>query len=179
MSNENRPYGLVAEFATPEQLVSAAREAREAGYRKLDAFSPFPVEGLDALADRHSVLLPLLALVGALAGGGLIYFAQVYMNAIDYPLNVGGRPLHSWPTYLPVAALVAILTAAVAVTLGMLALSRLPRFHHPLFNVPEFARATQDGFFLCIAADDAAFSVVETRRFLEDLRPRSVSEVPW
>lgn len=176
MSNENRPYGLVAEFATPEQLVSAAREAREAGYRKLDAFSPFPVEGL---ADRRSVLLPLLALAGALAGGGLIYVAQVYMNAIDYPLNVGGRPLHSWPTYLPVAALVAILTAAVAVTLGMLALNRLPQFYHPMFNVPAFARATQDAFFLCIVADDAAFSVAETRRFLEGLRPRSVSEVPW
>jgi Protein of unknown function (DUF3341) len=180
VSNEDRPYGLVAEFATPEQLISAAREAREAGYRRLDAFSPFPVEGLDALADRrHSALLPLLALAGALAGGGLIYFVQVYMNAIDYPLNVGGRPLHSWPTYLPVTAIVGILTAAVAVTLGMLALSRLPRFHHPLFNVPAFARATQGGFFLCIAADDTAFSIDETRRFLEGLRPRSVSEVPW
>jgi hypothetical protein len=176
VSSEDRPYGLVAEFTTPEQLITAAREAREAGYRKLDAFSPFPVEGL---ADLYSVLLPLLALAGALVGGGLIYFAQVYMNAIDYPLNVGGRPLHSWPTYLPAAAIVGILTAAVAVTLGMLALSRLPRFHHPLFNVPEFARATQNGFFLCIAADDAAFSIVETRRFLEGLRPRSVFEVPW
>jgi hypothetical protein len=176
VSNEDRPYGLMAEFATPEQLVSAAREAREAGYHKLDAFSPFPVEGL---ADRASVLLPLLALGGALASGGLVYFAQVYMNAIDYPLNVGGRPLHSWPTYLPVAALVAILTAAVSVTLGMLALCRLPQFYHPIFNVPTFARATQDGFFLCIAADDEMFSIVETRRFLEGLRPRGVSEVPW
>ena len=179
MSNEDRPYGLVAEFATPEQLVAAAGEAREAGYRKLEAFSPFPVEGLDAVADRHGLALPLLALAGALVGGGLIYFVQIYMNAIDYPLNVGGRPLHSWPTYLPVTAIVGILTAAVAVTLGMLALNCLPQFYHPMFNVPAFARATQDAFFLCITADDPVFSVVETRRFLEGLRPRSLSEVPW
>jgi hypothetical protein len=179
VSSADRPYGLVAEFATPEQLIAAAGEARRAGYRAIEAFSPFPIEEMDELAHRRSILLPLLALAGALAGGGLIYFAQLYMNAIDYPLNVGGRPLHSWPTFLPVTAVVAILAAAVAVTLGMLALNRLPQFYHPMFNVPAFARATQDGFFLCISADDALFSLDETRRFLEALRPRSVAEVPW
>jgi hypothetical protein len=179
VSNADRPYGLVAEFATPEQLVAAAGEARRAGYRALEAFSPFPIEELDELAGRHSIVLPLLALAGALAGGGLIYLAQVYMNAIDYPLNVGGRPLHSWPTFLPVTAIVAIMMAAVAVTFGMFALNRLPQFYHPLFNVQAFARASQDGFFLCIGADDALFSLEETQYFLESLRPRSVAEVPW
>jgi hypothetical protein len=179
VSDADRPFGLVAEFATPEQLLAAVNEARRAGYRALEAFSPFPVEGLDELAGRHSILLPFLALAGALIGGGLIYLVQVYMNAIDYPLNVGGRPLHSWPTFLPITAVVAIMVAAVVATFGMLALNRLPQFYHPMFNVPAFARATQDGFFLCIAADDARFSNEETRRFLEALRPRSVSEVPW
>ena len=179
MSDTERRYGLLAEFATAEQLLAAAGEAHRAGYRALEAFSPFPVEGLDELAGRRSIVLPLLALAGALAGGGLIYLAQVLMNAIDYPLNVGGRPLHSWPTFLPITAVVAILVAAVVVTFGMLALSRLPQFYHPLFNVPAFARATQDGFFLCISASDALFSIEETRSFLEALRPRSVAEVPW
>ena len=179
MSRKDRPYGLLAEFATSEQLITAAGEARRAGYRTLEAFSPFPIEELDQLAHRRSILLPLLALAGALAGGGLIYLVQIYMNAIDYPLNVGGRPLHSWPTFLPVTAVVAILAAAVAVTLGMLALNRLPQFYHPIFNVPAFARATQNGFFLCISGDDALFSIEDTRRFLEALRPRSVAEVPW
>ena len=175
MNDRDRPYGLVAEFATPEQLLAAASEARRAGYRALEAFSPFPVEGLDELANRHSVLLPLLALAGALAGGGLIYLVQVYMHAIDYTLNVGGRALHSWPTCLPVTAVVAIMVAAVTVTLGMLALNRLPQFYHPMFNVPAFARASQDGFFLCIGAEDALYCIEETRRFLEALRPRSVA----
>ena len=179
MNGDSRSYGLLAEFATPEQLVAAASEARRAGYHSLEAFTPFPVEGLEELADRHSILLPLLALAGALIGGGLIYLLQVYMNAIDYPLNVGGRPLHSWPTFLPVTAIVAILAAAVTVTFGMFALNRLPRFHHPLFNIPAFARATQDRFFLCIAADDVLFSREETRSFLHSLGARSVANVPW
>lgn len=175
----NSPYGLIARFTTPEQLLAARSAARREGYRRVEAFSPFPVEGLDEIAGRRSLLLPLLALAGALAGGGLMYVAQVYMNAIDYPLNVGGRPLHSWPAFLPATVLLAILTAALAVVLGMFALNRLPRFHHPMFNAPDFAHATQDGFFLCITSDDPSFSIDGTRKFLETLGPHSVAEVPW
>lgn len=179
MNGQSRSYGLLAEFASPEQLVAAAAAARRAGYRAVEAFTPFPVEGLDDLAERHSILLPLLALAGALIGGGLIYLMQLYMNAIDYPLNIGGRPLHSWPTFLPITAIVAILTAAVAVTFGMLARNGLPEFYHPLFHVPAFSRATQDGFFLCIAADDALFSSEGTRSFLQSLGACDVADVPW
>jgi hypothetical protein len=170
-------YGLMAEFENPNDLVAAARQAHEEGYRKMDAYTPFPVEGLaEALGFRHT-RVPLIVLIGGLVGCAAGYFMQYYLSAIDYPLNVGGRPLNSWPSFIPVTFEMTILVAALAAVLGMLALNGLPMPHHPVFNVPRFALATRDRFFLCIEATDPKFDREATRYFLERLVPRVVSEV--
>ncbi len=173
-----RLYGLVAEFDDPTALVGAARKAREGGYRRLDAYSPFPVEELtEALGMRHTKL-PLLILLGGIVGclGG--YYMQYYAAAISYPINVGGRPLHSWPMFIPVTFELTILLAALTAVLGMLALNGLPMPYHPLFNVPRFAHASRDRFFLCIQAIDPKFDESTTKQFLAELQPVSVEEVP-
>ncbi len=179
MSDDGRrPYGVLAEFETPEQLVEAVRRARGAGYRRLDAYSPFPVEGLAHLLGYRAAFLPLLAVAAGLIGAGLVYGTQYWMNAVDYPLNVGGRPLHSWPMFIPETAIVAILWAAATMTLGMLAFNRLPELHHPVFNAPGFERASQDRFFLCIRADDPAFAEERAVGFLRGLRAHEVVVLP-
>jgi hypothetical protein len=173
-----RLYGFVAEFDDPTALVGAARKAREGGYRRLDAYSPFPVEELtEALGMRHTKL-PLLILLGGIVGclGG--YYMQYYAAVISYPINVGGRPLHSWPMFIPVTFELTILLAALTAVLGMLALNGLPMPYHPLFNVPRFALASRDRFFLCIQAIDPKFDESTTKRFLTELQPVSVEEVP-
>ncbi len=174
-----RPYGVLAEFETAEQLVEALRRAQRAGYRQLDAYSPFPVEGLPHLLGHRAALLPLLALAAGLVGAGIMYATQYWMNAVDYPLNVGGRPLHSWPTWIPVTVIVGILWAAVAMVLGMLAFNRLPELHHPVFNAAGFERARQDRFFLCIRADDPAFVEERAIGLLRSFRAREIVVVPW
>ena len=171
-------YGLLAEFETPEQLRAAAAAARDAGYRKMDAYSPFPVHGLtEALGAPHSKLAALVlagGVLGALGGFGLQYWVSV----IAYPLNVGGKPLNSWPSFIPVTFETTVLLAALTAVLGMLALNGLPHPHHPLFGTERFDRATSDRFFLCIEAADPRFDPVATRKFLELLRPLAVIEVP-
>jgi type IV secretory pathway TrbD component len=171
-------YGLVAEFGAPEDLVRAAANARQAGYRKLDAFSPFPLEELPQALGLRPTRLPALVLAGGLAGAVLGYGFQYWASAIAYPLNVGGRPLHSWPAFIPATFELAILGAALAAVLGMLLRSGLPRPHHPLFGVPAFARATQDRFFLCIEAADPQFDAARMRQFLQAQGAASVEEVP-
>jgi hypothetical protein len=171
-------YGLVAEFDDPAALLRAAEAERQAGYRRADAYSPFPVEGLaEALGFRRTGI-PRLVFLGGLAGcvGG--FAMQYYAAVISYPINVGGRPLNSWPAFLPVTFELTILVAALVAVLGMLALNGLPMPYHPLFHVPRFALATRDRFFLCIEAADPKFDPEGTRRFLEGLSPREVSEVP-
>jgi hypothetical protein len=170
-------YGLVAEFATPEELLEATRQARRAGYRSLEAYTPFPVEGLGEALGFHHSRLPLLVLLGGMAGGIGGYMLQYWINVTEYPLNVGGRPWHSWPAFIPVTFELTILVAALVAVLGMLALNGLPMPYHPLFNVPRFALVTRDRFFLCIEARDPKFDRVETRRFLEGLAAYEVAEV--
>jgi Protein of unknown function (DUF3341) len=170
-------YGLVAEFATPDALLEATRCARHAGYQYIEAYTPFPVEGLAEALDFHRTSLPLVVLLGGIAGGLGSYFFQYWLNVMHYPLNVGGRPLHSWPAFIPVTFEMTILIAALAAVLGMLALNGLPMPYHPLFNVPRFVLVTRDRFFLCIEARDPKFDRTETRRFLEGVAAYEVVEV--
>jgi hypothetical protein len=170
-------YGLMAEFTGPDELLQAANAAYEAGYRCMDAYSPLPIHGLArALGFRHT-RVPLIVLIGGLAGcvGG--FYLQYWISAVDYPINVGGRPFNSWPSFVPVTFELTILIAAFAALLGMLALNGLPMPYHPVFNVERFALATRDRFFLCIEAVDPKFDRDATRAFLESLRPSTVNAV--
>jgi hypothetical protein len=170
-------HGLMAEFDDPTSLVTATERAHHEGYRCMDAYSPFPIEELhEALGTRHTKL-PLIVLVGGLVGciGG--YALQYWSSVIAYPLNIGGKPLHSWPAFIPVTFECTILVAALSCVLGMLALNGLPQPYHPVFNVPRFALASRNRFFLCIESKDPKFHLDATRHFLETLNPREVSTV--
>jgi hypothetical protein len=170
-------YGLMAEFRDPAEVVAAARKVREAGYRKIDAFSPYPMEALSEALDLHHSRLPLLVLLGGVAGLVAGYGLEYWASVIEYPMNVGGKPFHSWPAFIPAAFETTILFAALTAVLGMLALNGLPEPYHPVFNVPTFALATKDRFFICIEADDPKFDADRTWSFLLTLGPRVVSEV--
>jgi len=174
-----RYYGLMAEFDTPTEIVAAARRAYAEGYRRMDAYTPFPVEGLDEALHLHRTRVSLIVLLGGLAGclGG--YILQYWIMAIYWPVNVGGRPLNSWPMFIPVTFELTVLVAALSAVLGMLALNGLPHPYHPVFNVPRFALASQDRFFLCIEASDPRFDRAATRYFLEGLAPQEVSDVEF
>ena len=167
----------MAEFDDPSTLVWATDRAHHQGYRRMDAYSPFPIEELhDAIGSPPS-RLPLIVLIGGLLGciGG--YVLQYWVSVVAYPINVGGKPFHSWPAFIPVTFECTILAAALAAVLGMLALNGLPMPYHPVFNVPRFALASRNRFFLVIEAADTKFELEETRRFLETLAPREVSTV--
>ena len=170
-------YGLMAEFSTPEQLLEAARRTQNAGYRRIDAFAPFPIEGLaDAVGFRRT-RLPLVVLIAGIIGGSTGFYLQYYAAAVSYPLNVGGRPLNSWPAFIPITFELTILFAAFAAVFGMLAMNGLPTPYHPVFNVRRFALASRDRFFLCVKARDPMFDIKKTRQFLETLNSRGVSEI--
>lgn len=170
-------YGLMAEFDDPQTLVAATRRAHDEGYRRMDAYSPFPIEELHEALGQHQSKLPLIVLLGGIIGGLGGYGLQYWVAAIAYPLNIGGRPFHSWPAFIPVTFECTILVAALSAVLGMLALNGLPMPYHPVFNVPRFALASRNRFFLCIEAKDRKFDLETTRRFLETLEPREVSTV--
>ena len=172
-------YGLLGEFDTPKELMAAARRAREAGYHRMDAYAPFPVEGLSqalGLGRKHD-LVPVVALIGGLGGGLSGFFFQLWVNASTYPLNIGGRPLNSWPAFIPVTFELTVLGASLFAVFGMLAMNKLPQPHHPLFNVQRFKHASSDKFFLCVQANDPKFHLVETARFLQSVNAQHVIEV--
>ena len=170
-------YGLMAEFDHPTELVEAAERARLAGYRRMDAYSPIPIEELNEALGLRPTRLPLLVLLGGIAGclGG--FGLQYWASAIEYTLNVGGRPFNSWPQFIPITFETTVLGAALTCFFGMWVLNRLPQPYHPVFNVAAFTRASTDRFFLCIEATDPRFDRAATQRFLEELHPIGVSEV--
>ena len=170
-------HGVMAEFAAPAELIHAVEKAREAGYRRMDAYTPFPVEGLTEAMGLKRNMVPFITLLGGLAGGLGGFAFQYWVNVIAYPLNIGGRPQNSWPAFIPVTFELTILGASLCAVFGMLALNRLPQPHHPVFNVHRFVHASSDRFFLCIEARDPKFHLSETARFLQGLHPHRVNEV--
>ncbi|MBV8313609.1 MAG: DUF3341 domain-containing protein [Planctomycetaceae bacterium] len=170
-------YGLMAEFTNPDDLVEAAKRAYERGYRRMDAYTPMPVEGLAEAIGFWRNRMALLVLIGGLAGAATAFVMMWYSAVINYPLNIGGRPLLSWPAFIPITFELTVLFAAFSAVLGMLGLNGLPMPYHPVFNVPSFEMASRNHFFLCIQADDPLFDREETGRFLASLKPKEVCEV--
>jgi hypothetical protein len=170
-------YGLMAEFASAEALLAAARRVYAEGYRRMDAYSPFPIDGLAEAIGFRRTRIPLIVLIGGIIGcmGG--FYLQYWVSVIDYPINVGGRPLNSWPSFIPVTFELTILVAALSAVIGLLALNGLPMPYHPVFNVERFELASRNRFFLCIEATDPKFDREGTRRFMEGLSPQGVSDV--
>ncbi len=174
----SRIYGTMAEFDSAQALVDAAHRTHEAGYQKIDAYSPFPIEGLAEAIGFRKNAVPLVVLIGGLLGGLSGYALQYWVSVISYPINVGGKPYHSWPAFIVVTFEMTILFGGIFAVFGMLALNGLPMPYHPVFNVPRFAFATKDRFFLIVFSTDHKYSPSGTRSFLESLGPRSISEVP-
>ena len=174
-----RTFGLLADFERPEDVLAAANRAREAGFIRMEAYSPYPVHGLAEAVGRRHGRLRYIVLAGGIVGFVFGFALQYYTAVIDYPLNIGGRPLNSWPQFVPIVFETTVLFAALAAVFGMLAMNGLPMPHHPLFGVPAFDRATRDRFFLSIRAKDPKFEPTATRQFLESLHPTGVYEVEY
>ena len=170
-------YGIMGEFNNPSDLVAAARRTYEAGYRRINGYSPYPIEELSEAIGFTRTSLPLIVLIGGILGGLGGFFMQYWMEVIDYPLNVGGKPYNSWPAFIPITFECTVLVAAFAAVLGMLVLNKLPQPYHPVFNAPNFALATRDRFFLVIEANDPRFSHDETTQFLNTVGAKNVSDV--
>jgi len=170
-------HGVMGEFDNPTDVVNAAHRAREAGYYRLDAYSPYPIEELSEAIGVHSTKMPLIVLIGGIVGGLAGYFLQFYTHVLEYPLNVGGRPFHSWPAFIPITFECTVLGAGLAAVFGMLALNGLPEPYHPVFNTPNFALASRDRFFLLIQSDDPKFDREQTADFLRGVGAREVNDV--
>jgi hypothetical protein len=170
-------FGVMGEFSTPEDLLAATKKAREAGYKHVEAYTPFPVEGLSEAVGFRWTAVPLITLIGGVGGGLTGFGLQYWVAAITYPINIGGRPLNSWPAFIPVTFELTVLGASIFAVFGMLALNKLPQPYHPVFNVERFAQASTDKFFLCIEARDPKFDLVETSKFLQSLHAQHVNEV--
>ena len=170
-------YGLMAEFDNPSDAVAAARRVYEEGYRRIDAFSPYPVEELSEAIGVHSTKMPLVVLVGGILGGLAGYLMQFYLHVYYFPLNVGGKPYHSWPAFIPITFECTVLGAALFAVFGMFALNGLPEPYHPVFNVPDFGLASRDRFFVLVESTDPRFDREQTAALLKSLGPREVSDV--
>jgi hypothetical protein len=170
-------YGLMAEFHDSEELIEAAHRTREAGFTRIDAYTPYPIEELAEAIGHHHSKLPLIVLIGGIVGALTGYGLQYWASVIEYPLNVGGRPYHSWPAFIIPTFELTILFAAFSAVLGMFFLNGLPQPYHPVFNVPRFALASRDRYFLVIDARDPLFDREGTRRFLSEMNPTEVNEV--
>jgi hypothetical protein len=170
-------YGIMAEFDNPSDLVAAARRTFAAGYRRINGYSPYPIEELSEAIGFTRTALPLIVLIGGIIGGLGGFFMQYWMEVIDYPLNVGGKPFNSWPAFIPITFECTVLVAAFAAVLGMLALNKLPQPYHPVFNAPNFALATRDKFFLVIEANDPKFKHSEATEFMKTLGAMEVNDV--
>ena len=181
MKRPGRPpiYGLLAEFADRDRLLEAAHRTREEGYRSVDAYTPLPVEGLADAIGFHHTRLPWVVFTGAVLGAVGGFGLQLYASAVHYPLNIGGRPLNSWPAFIPITFELTILGASLFAVFGLLALNGLPTPYHPLFNVDRFELASREALFLCVKSKDPKFDRAATRAFLESLGPKEVAEVPW
>ncbi|MCS0616858.1 DUF3341 domain-containing protein [Massilia kyonggiensis] len=171
-------YGLLAEFPSADALCAAARHARDNGYTRVEAYSPFAIEGLGDIVGADKGWIAPLTLLGGILGGAGTYFLQWYAAVVDYPINIGGRPPHSWPAFIPATFEITILGAAAAAVLAMLVLNGLPRLYHPLFEVEEFELASRNRFFLCLPARDPVFAPGPARDLLEGLHPLLLREVP-
>jgi Protein of unknown function (DUF3341) len=171
-------FGLMAEFDDVNDAIRAARSSYTAGYRKMDAYAPFPVEELSEAIGFHRNGVALICLIGGLLGCTAAYTLQWWINTISYPINIGGRPFHSWPSFIIVTFEMTILFSGLSAVFGMLALNGLPMPYHPVFNVPRFEFASKDKFFLVIFSTDKKYDPVVTRQFLEGLNPLSIAEVP-
>jgi|CXWL01.1.fsa_nt_gi hypothetical protein len=172
-------YGLMAEFTNADDVVSAARQVRTEGYKKVDGYSPYPMESLIHELDQHHSWVPTIVLGGGLTGLLAGYGLQYWSSVLVYPMNIGGRPFHSWVSFIPPAFETTILFASFGAVFGMLALNGFPRPYHPVFNIEEFAKsASNDKFYLVIEATDPKFDAVKTAEFLKTLSPTFVKEIP-
>ena len=178
-TSHTRPaiHGLMAEFATAEALIEAAHKVHEAGFHHVDAYTPYPIEEVSHALGLGRSKLPMIVLGGGLTGAAVGYGLQYWSQVLEYPMNIGGRPFHSWPAFIVPTFETTILFAALSAVFGMFALNGLPQQYHPVFNVPRFALASRDRYFLVIEAQDPKFDLEETRRFLLDLHASEVSEV--
>lgn len=178
MKEETREmWGLMAEFGDPDELISAAEKVREAGYTRIDAFTPYPIEELSETVEPRRSKVPLITFVGGLVGALTGFFLQYWTQVFVYPMNIGGRPHNSWPAFIVVTFEMTILFASLSAVVGMILVNRLPRPYHPVFNAEGFERASRDGFFLTIEAADPRFQRERTREVLRGLGAREVQDV--
>ncbi|MFT5207008.1 MAG: hypothetical protein ACI9CF_000753 [Candidatus Omnitrophota bacterium] len=170
-------WGVMTRFDTPEDLLAACEKVRDAGYKKIDAYAPFPIHGLTEALGKPKTKIQWLILAGGIFGGFGGFFMQWYANVVSWPWNVGGRPLNSWPSFMPVTFELTILCAALVAVIGMFALCGFPEPYHPVFNLDEFEGASKDKFFVCIMSKDSKFDIAKTKQFMESLKGDGVFEV--
>lgn len=178
MKSQSTSYGILARFLNTDDLIRAAKNLSSSGLRQIDAYTPFPVEGLAEALGFQKTGISLVVLLGCIVGGVIGFTLQWWVAVVAYPLNIGGRPLNSWPSFLPITFELTILGGALSGVLGMLALNGLPSLYHPLFEIEDFRKATSDGFFICIKSTDPLFDADQIQKLLTDSQATEVWHVP-